>query len=59
MTRPHTFDIGKDVFHIVGFDAALRKKFNRLALESEFAKLAPSLEANNANENIGSIEESF
>ncbi len=38
-------DIGKDVFHI-GFDAAgrivLRKKFKRLALESELAKLAPS-----------------
>lgn len=40
-------DIGKDVFHIVGFDAAgrivLRKKFKRLALESELAKLAPSI----------------
>jgi transposase len=34
-------DIGKDVFHIVGFDAAgkivLRKKFKRLALEAELA----------------------
>ena len=36
-------DIGKDVFHIVGFDRsgkiALRRKFKRLALESEFKKL--------------------
>ena len=36
-------DIGKDVFHIVGFDAdgkiVLRRKFKRLALEAEFAKL--------------------
>jgi len=40
-------DIGKDVFHIVGFDATgkvvLRKKFKRLALESELAKLPPSI----------------
>ena len=40
-------DIGKDVFHIVGFNAAgkvvLRKKFKRLALETEFAKLPPSI----------------
>jgi hypothetical protein len=40
-------DIGKDVFHIVGFDAAgkvaLRKKFKRLALEAELAKLPPSV----------------
>jgi transposase len=40
-------DIGKDVFHIVGFDAhgkiVLRKKFKRLALESELAKLPPSI----------------
>ena len=39
-------DIGKDVFHIVGFDRSgkvvLRKKFKRLALEAEFAKLPPS-----------------
>jgi transposase len=32
-------DIGKDVFYIVGFDAAgkvvLRKKFKRLALETD------------------------
>ena len=34
-------DIGKDVFHIVGFDlqgkVVLRKKFKRLALEGELA----------------------
>lgn len=40
-------DIGKDVFHIVGFDAegkmALRKKIKRQALEQEFQKLAPSI----------------
>lgn len=40
-------DIGKDVFHIVGFDLegkiALRKKVKRLALEQEFQKLAPSI----------------
>src|SRR5438105_4634478 len=40
-------DIGKDVFHVVGFDpngkVVLRKKFKRLALESELAKLPPSI----------------
>ena len=40
-------DIGKDVLHIVGFDTsgkvALRKKFKRLALEAELAKLPPSI----------------
>lgn len=40
-------DIGKDVFHIVGFDTSgkvvLRRKFKRLALESELAKLPPSI----------------
>jgi hypothetical protein len=40
-------DIGKDVFDVVGFDAsgkvALRKKFKRLALEAELAKLPPSI----------------
>jgi transposase len=40
-------DIGKDVFHIVGFDqqgkVVLRKKFKLLALESELAKLPPSI----------------
>jgi transposase len=40
-------DIGKDVFHIVGFDMSgkvvLRKKFKRLALEAELAKLPPSI----------------
>jgi transposase len=40
-------DIGKDAFHIVGFDAAgkivLRKKFKRLALEAQLAKLRPSV----------------
>lgn len=40
-------DIGKDVFHIVGFDTSgkvvLRKKFKRLALEAELAKLPPSV----------------
>lgn len=40
-------DIGKDVFHIVGFDVGgkvvLRKKFKRLALEAELAKLPPSI----------------
>ena len=40
-------DIGKDVFHIVGFDlqgkVVLRKKFKRLALEAELAKLPPSI----------------
>ena len=36
-------DIGKDVFHIVGFDTegriALRRKIRRLALVKEFEKL--------------------
>ena len=36
-------DIGKDVFHIVGFDPdgkmVLRRKFKRLALDAEFEKL--------------------
>ena len=36
-------DIGKDVFHIVGFDAVgeivLRRKIKRLSLVSEFEKL--------------------
>jgi transposase len=36
-------DIGKDVFHIVGFDLsgkiALRRKFRRLSLEDEFERL--------------------
>ena len=40
-------DIGKDVFHIVGFDPqgkiVLRKKFKRLALEPSFEKLPPSI----------------
>lgn len=40
-------DIGKEIFHVVGFDAAgkviLRKKFKRLALEREFEKLPPSI----------------
>jgi transposase len=40
-------DIGKDIFHIVGFDpqgkVVLRKKFKRLALENELAKLPPSI----------------
>ncbi|MGO9722980.1 MAG: IS110 family transposase [Methylocella sp.] len=38
-------DIGKDVFHIVGFDAggkiALRRKIKRLALAETFKKLPP------------------
>jgi transposase len=38
-------DIGKDIFHIVGFDAdgkiALRRKINRLALAETFKKLPP------------------
>ena len=37
-------DIGKDVFHVVGFDAdgkiALRRKIKRLALTDTFRKLA-------------------
>src|SRR3990172_5726862 len=36
-------DIGKDVFHIIGFDQngkiVLRRKFGRLALDAEFEKL--------------------
>jgi hypothetical protein len=36
-------DIGKDVFHIVGFDLdgkiVLHRKLKRLGLEAEFAKL--------------------
>jgi transposase len=40
-------DIGKDVFHVVGFNAegtvVLRRKIRRLALEREFEKLPPSL----------------
>jgi transposase len=48
----HTFasvgiDIGKEVFHIVGFDAdgkiALRRKIKRLALVNEFEKLPPCI----------------
>jgi hypothetical protein len=40
-------DIGKEIFHIVGFSLdgkiILRKKVKRLALEKEFEKLAPSI----------------
>ena len=40
-------DIGKDVFHLVGFDCdgkiALRRKIKRLALVREFEKLPPSI----------------
>jgi transposase len=40
-------DIGKEVFHIVGFDAdgkiALRRKIKRLALANTFKKLPPSI----------------
>ena len=40
-------DIGNEIFHIVGFDPqgkiVLRKKFKRLALENELAKLPPSI----------------
>lgn len=40
-------DIGKDVFHIVGFDrdgrVALRQKIKRLSLVAEFKKLPPSI----------------
>jgi hypothetical protein len=40
-------DIGKEVFHLVGFDAdgkvALRRKIKRLALVSEFEKLPLSI----------------
>ncbi len=38
-------DIGKDVFHLVGFDTdgavVLRRKIKRLALVKEFKKLPP------------------
>ena len=38
-------NIGKDVFHIVGFDPdgriVLRRKFKRLALVNEFERLPP------------------
>jgi transposase len=40
-------DIGKDVFHLVGFDVAgkivLRRKIKRLALVSELEKLPPCI----------------
>jgi hypothetical protein len=39
-------DIGKEIFHIVAFDAGkivLRKKIERLALEKEFDKMPPSI----------------
>ena len=40
-------DIGKDVFHLVGFNPdgkiMLRKKIKRLALEQVFEKLPPSV----------------
>ena len=40
-------DIGKDVFHIVGFDRegriALRRKIKRLALTREFKNLPPCI----------------
>jgi transposase len=40
-------DIGKDIFHIVGFDAdgkiALRRKIKRLALAETFKKLPPCI----------------
>ena len=40
-------DIGKDVFHVVGFDhegrIALRRKIKRMALSREFEKLPPCL----------------
>ena len=40
-------DIGKEVFHIVGFDpdgrVVLRRKIKRLSLEAEFKKLPPSI----------------
>lgn len=51
-TEPHAFssigvDIGKDVFHLVGFDTdgniILRRKIKRLALISEFEKLPPCI----------------
>ena len=40
-------DIGKNVFHIIGFDfdgkIVLRRKIKRMALVSEFEKLPPSI----------------
>ncbi len=40
-------DIGKDVFHLVGFDTdgavVLRRKIKRLALVKEFKKLPPCI----------------
>ena len=40
-------DIGKEVFHIVGFDLdgkiVLRRKIKRLSLVTEFKKLPPSI----------------
>ena len=40
-------DIGKDVFHVVGFDAegkiALRRKIKRLALADTFRRLPPCI----------------
>jgi len=40
-------DIGKDVFHLVGFDpdgkVVLRRKIKRSSLEAEFKKLAPCI----------------
>jgi transposase len=40
-------DIGKDIFHIVGFSAdgkiALRRKIKRLALAETFKKLPPCI----------------
>lgn len=40
-------DIGKEIFHIVGFDndgkIVLRRKIKRFALEREFAQLPPSI----------------
>jgi transposase len=40
-------DIGKDVFHLVGFDAKgkiiLRKKIKRLALADTFKKIPPCI----------------
>jgi hypothetical protein len=40
-------DIGKEIFHVVGFDAAgkvaLRKKIRRLAFVKDFEKLPPSI----------------
>ena len=42
-------DIGKDVFHVVGFDAdgkiAFRRKIKRLALTDTFKKLPPCVVA--------------